>query len=361
MDLMDHVLVTGGAGYLGSLLVPSLLDAGYRVTVLDRFYFGRESLAEAAARSGERLALVKGDVRTVSGDLFEGLDAVVCLADISNDPACELDDQLTRSINLEGSLRVASLAHYAGVKRLIFASSCSVYGAGSDRALTEESPVNPVSLYARCKVEVEREIFRLGAQSDLCVSALRLATLFGLSPRMRFDVAVNLMTKNAYLDGCIVVQGGGIQWRPFVHVRDAARAFSNALQQPTHKVDGRVFNVGSNDQNFQMRNLACRIRDRVPGAHIEIAQTDPDRRTYNVCFDRIAQELDFKTQVGIDEGVDEIRNALATGRLDPEDRRWYTLKQYRFLEEVERTYDALALDGAVLFRRSPGEDAGEPA
>lgn len=351
---MQHVLVTGGAGYVGSTLVPLLLRSGLRVTVLERFYFGAELLLDACPAEREALRLVRGDVRTVSEELFEDVDAVVDLAGISNDPACELDGELTRAINREGALRVASLAHYAGVPRLVFASSCSVYGSGHDRVLDEDSPTEPVSLYARCKLEAERELLRLGVESDLCVTSLRLATIFGLSGRMRFDLAVNLMTRNAYLDQRIVVQGGGRQWRPFVHVRDVARAVLNVLSQPPAKVRGRVFNVGSSEQNYQMQVLARRVRDRIPGTEIDVVPSDPDRRSYRVRFDRIRDELDFKTETSVEEGVDEIREALASGRLDPADRRWHTLQHYRFLAEVERLYRELALEGRVLAAPASG-------
>jgi nucleoside-diphosphate-sugar epimerase len=345
---MAKILVTGGAGYIGSTLVPSLLEAGHRVWVLDRFYFGRESLQEAQQRYGQKLTLVQGDVRGVEQPLFEDLDAVVDLAGISNDPACELDAQLTEAINYRAALRVASMAHYAGVKRLIFASSCSVYGSGATAELSEESELNPVSLYAKCKARVEKELLELSAESDLCVTALRLATVFGLSKRMRFDLAVNLMTRNAYLENRIRVTGGGRQWRPFVHVRDVAAAVMRVLDSPEEKVRARCFNVGSDDQNFQMRNLAYRVRDRIPEAQIEVTRSDPDNRSYNVRFSRIREELDYKTQYTIEHGVDEIREALASGSLDPDDRRWYTLRQYLFLDEVERVHREVAHQGMIL-------------
>ncbi len=343
-----HILVTGGAGYLGSTIVPLLLQHDHRVTVVDRFYFGRDSLAPAIRAHGDRLTLIQGDVRTLTHASLAGVDAVVDLAGISNDPSCEIDPELTRQVNLAGALHLAREAQSVGVKRFVFASSCSVYGHGQSRALAEDSPLNPVSLYAQCKAEAETQLFELGRTQGLEVTALRFATLFGVSGRMRFDVAINVMTKNAYVARKITVEGGGRQWRPFVHVRDVARLVAQVLDAPSDQVAGRVFNVGSDENNVRILNLAYRVRDHVPGTEIVMAPTDPDLRDYNVCFDRVRQELGFTTEVGIDQGIEEILQALRSGKLDPDDRHGYTLRQYVFLSEVERTFQSLAIDGRIL-------------
>jgi nucleoside-diphosphate-sugar epimerase len=214
-----HVFVAGGAGYIGSVLVPLLLERGHRVTVLDRLYFGG-TLATAQARFGEKLRVVRGDVRFIDHGLLTSVDAVVDLSGISNDPSCELEPELTRSVNVDGAKRLASAALEAGVRRYVYSSSCSVYGHGEGLGLTETSARHPVSLYARAKAEVEDFLLAGGKGMEVCI--LRLATVFGLSPRMRFDLAINVMTKNAYVGRRIMVDGGGRQWRPFVHVRDAA-------------------------------------------------------------------------------------------------------------------------------------------
>ncbi len=343
-----HILVTGGGGYIGSTLVPHLLDAGHEVTALDRFYFGPQTLDVAVAQHGDRLTLKQGDVRHVSADDFAGVDAVVDLAGISNDPSCELDPELTRNINLEGSVRVATAAQAAGVSRFVFASSCSVYGHGETQHLHEDSPLHPVSLYAKCKAEAERRIFALAQEHSWTATALRFATLFGVSGRTRFDVAVNVMTKNAYVDRKITVEGGGRQWRPFVHVRDVAACVLRVLEADPQRVGGRVYNVGSDDNNLRILNLAYRVRDLVPGTEIIMAPTDPDLRDYNVSFERLNSELDFRPTVSIDDGISEVLAALRDGRVDHQDRRCYTLKQYGFLVEVERTYARLAINGQVL-------------
>lgn len=341
---MAHILVTGGAGYIGSTLVPMLLERGHRVTVVDRLYFGTGTLDMQAPN----LRVVRADIRRVDPRVFEGVDGVVDLAGISNDPACELDAELTRSVNLEGARRTQRLAHAAGVKRFVLASSCSVYGHGEGTQLVETSPLHPVSLYAQCKAEGETSLFELGAATQMSVTALRFATVFGLAPRMRFDLAVNVMTKNAYTKQRIVVDGGGKQWRPFVHVRDVSEALLRSLEAPVEAVRGQIINVGSNDNNLRILTLGYRVRDAVPGTHVEISGSDPDLRDYNVNFDKIERVLGWKPSRSIDEGIAEVLVALREGQIDPDDRRFYTLKQYVFLAEVERAFKEIAIDGHVL-------------
>jgi nucleoside-diphosphate-sugar epimerase len=343
-----HVLVTGGAGYIGSTLVPLLLEARHRVTVVDRFFFGEEPLRKPSETAGESLRIVRADVRRADPRVFEGIDALVDLGGISNDPSCELDVDLTRSINVEGSVRVARLAQAAGASRIVFASSCSVYGHGQGTHLTEDSPLRPVSLYAECKAEVERRLTDIAKITGITLTCLRFATVFGVSPRMRFDLAINVMTKNAYVGRRITVEGGGRQWRPFVHVRDVAEAIRRTLESPTETVAGQVLNVGSTDNNLRILNLAYRVRDQIPGTEVIMAPTDPDRRDYNVAFEKIRSVLDFTPGISVDEGIREVLEALRTGAVDPEDRLCYTLKQYLFLAEAERTFNAVALDGRIL-------------
>jgi nucleoside-diphosphate-sugar epimerase len=343
-----HIVVTGGAGYIGSTLVPVLLEAGHRVAVIDRLYFGDASLRPAIEAHSKHLRLVRADIRRVDPRVFEGTDALVDLAGISNDPSCELDVDLTRSINLEGALRVARLAQAAGAKRIVFASSCSVYGHGAGLRLTEDSPLNPVSLYARCKADAERGVLALGKSTGIDVTVLRFATVFGLSEKMRFDLAVNVMTKNAYVARKITVEGGGQQWRPFVHVRDVAEAVRCVLESKPGALANRVLNVGSSANNVRIKNLAYRVRDLIPGTEIVMAPTDPDLRDYNVGFDKVGQLLDFRPTRTIEDGISEILQALRAGAVDPDDRRWYTLRQYQFLADVERTFNAVAMEGRVL-------------
>jgi nucleoside-diphosphate-sugar epimerase len=339
-----HVFVAGGAGYIGSVLVPMLLEHGHRVTVLDRLYFGR-TLARAEARHGEKLRVVRGDVRAFDRGLLRSLDAVVDLSGISNDPSCELEPELTRSVNVDGAKRLIGAALESGVRRYVYSSSCSVYGHGEGLGLVETSTRRPVSAYARSKAEVEDFLL---ACKGLAPTVLRLATVFGLSPRMRFDLAINVMTKNAYVGRRITVDGGGRQWRPFVHVRDVARAFELALTGDDSKVAGEVFNIGSDVNNVQILNLAFRVRDAIPGTEVVHAPTDPDVRDYNVSFEKVERVLGFRAEKTVDDGIREVLAALHEGAVDPDERRWYTLKQYVFLREAERAHRDLSIDGTLL-------------
>lgn len=343
-----HVLVTGGAGFIGSTLVPLLLEKGHRVTVVDRFFFGEQSLAGALRKHRDRLTLRRLDIRSLARSDFRGVQAVVDLAGISNDPSCELDPELTREINLGGCTRVARLAHDAGVERFVFASSCSIYGHARGEQLTEESPVNPVSLYAQCKASAEERLFSLPGTHTFSPTALRLSTAFGVSARMRFDLAVNTMTLNASVKHKISVDGGGRQWRPFVHVQDIAECITHVLGAPRQKVAGKIFNVGCNGNNLRIADLANRVHAQVEDAEVVMTLTPSDHRDYNVCFDKAARELNYTATRSIDFGIAEVLGALRDGSINPEDRRGYTVRQYVFLAEVERTFQSLSLSGCLL-------------
>jgi nucleoside-diphosphate-sugar epimerase len=331
------------------VLVPRLLEQGHRVTVLDRLYFG-DSLSRSQSRFGEKLRVLRGDVRSFEPVLLRSVDAVVDLSGISNDPSCELEPELTRSVNVDGAKRLAVAAKESGVRRYVFSSSCSVYGHGEGLGLSETSARRPVSLYARTKADAEDFLLGIGKASGgaMEVTCLRLATVFGLSPRMRFDLAINVMTKNAYVHRRITVEGGGRQWRPFVHVCDVARAFDLAMTTDASIVSGEMFNVGSDASNVQILNLAFRVRDAVPGTEVVHAPTDPDLRDYNVSFDKIQRALGFRAERTIDDGIHEVLGALRDGVVDPDDRRWYTLRQYAFLRDAERAHRELAIDGRLL-------------
>ncbi len=345
-----RIFVAGGAGFIGSVLVPHLLEAGHEVTALDRFYFG-PTLKAAEARFGDRLRILRDDIRTFDTEAaLAGIEAVVDLAGISNDPSCDLEAHLTESINIGGGKRLAAAARRAGVRRYVYTSSCSVYGHGAGLGLTESSPRNPVSLYARAKCEVEDYAMQLGRESEGAFEtvALRLATVFGVSPRMRFDLAVNVMTKNAYVNRKVSIEGGGKQWRPFVHVLDVARAMHIAATAESSRCAGRVFNVGSDENNVQIAQLAYRVRDAVPSTELVTVGTDPDLRDYNVRFDVIRETLGYQTTRTIDDGIQEVLEALRSGKVDPDDRRGYTLRQYVFLREAELAAQSLAIGGHIL-------------
>ena len=342
---MDSVLITGGGGYIGSILAEQLLRAGYQVKIYDRFFFGRELLG--ALRKSPQLELIRGDTRHIGADIFEGVSAVVHLADLSNDPSCDLDPAITRDINLGGALRVARMARGARVSRFLFSSSCSVYGNGKgSEPLNEESPTRPVSLYAKLKLVAERELLRL-ADEEFCVTVLRNATVYGVSYRMRFDLVLNLMTLYALKNRKVVILGGGEQWRPLIHVRDVARAFIAAMLAPTGKVAGQIFNVGSDDQNFQVAPLATIVCDTVPYTQIERTPDDHDKRTYKVDFAKITRVLGFGVTHGVRAGITEVLEALKRGGVD-DNIRTNTLQFYRYLLEAERVVREVSLDGRIL-------------
>jgi nucleoside-diphosphate-sugar epimerase len=304
-------LVVGGAGYVGSVLSRELLQAGYRVRVLDAFLYGGTSLDDIVGHP--RLEIMQGDTRDERRvrQALEGVDAVVHLGEIVGDPACALDPDLTIDINITSSIRLARLAREAGIRRFVYPSSCSVYGA-SDEIVNERSRLNPVSLYARGKISVEEAILEMTGP-DFHPVIVRFATVYGLSPRPRFDLVVNLLTAKAQTDGEIIVDGGD-QWRPFLHVADAADALQLCLEQPARMVAGEVFNVGGNDQNHTIGEVAEIIRNRIPRASVRYGEVR-DRRNYRVRFDKIENQLGFVPKRLLVEGIDEIARALDEGSI----------------------------------------------
>ena len=341
---MKTIVVTGGGGYIGSVLTETLLREGHRVRVLDRLFFGRSILAKLEHLPG--LEVVKEDVRFATRETFEGADAVMDLAGISNDPACDLDPKVTEEVNLGGPRRVAQLAKEAGVPRYVYSSSCSIYGHGQSDRLDEGSQKAPVSLYAKTKIEAEQHLNGL-ADDNFCVTILRNATAYGLSHRMRFDLIINIMTLYAHRDRRIFVLGGGKQWRPLVHVRDIAKAFLAVLDAPREKVAGEAFNVGSNEQNYQVCQIAQMVRDVVPNTNLEIVPDDPDKRTYNVSFDKIGRVLDFRVDKTPYEGIVEIRQALERGEVE-DSIRTRTVNYYRYLLDAEALLREVSYNGRVF-------------
>ncbi len=307
------VLITGGAGYIGSLLVPELLDEGRTVTVLDRFVFGPEPLSKVANHPG--LTLVRGDVRSVEDvrSALRGADAVIHLAAISNDPSSELDPDVTRSINAEGTRLLMTEARRAGVRRFLYASSASVYGIKETADVTEDLPLEPITLYARCKAEGEDVLNELVTDEFVGVS-VRSATVCGDAPRLRLDLTINLLTDQALRLGYIRVFGG-TQMRPNVHIRDLTRFYRTLLDADPATVNGRAFNVCRS--NASVGDLAEMIRDEVdPTLEIRTEPTD-DLRSYHLSGRAAAQVLGFEPRREVVSAVQELRERYAHG-LDPD-------------------------------------------
>lgn len=338
----ERVLVTGGAGYIGSVLVELLLDAGYSVRVLDRFFFG-QTLDHL--QDDPNLEMVKGDIRWVDESIFEGVDAVVDLAALSNDPAGELNPEKTLEINHRGRARICKMASSSGVRRYILASSCSIYGF-QDGVMTEESDVNPLTTYAEANLAAERSNLPLSSE-EFCVTVLRQATVYGLSPRMRFDLAVNGMTLGLAREGKIPILRDGTQWRPMVHVRDTSRAFLKVLQADVDVVNGEMFNVGSNDQNFQIMPLARQVAEGVGVPFAYEWYGDPDHRSYQVDFSKIKDVLGFTTERSPWDAAQEIAKALDEGTVTP-DTRTKTVEWYSSLLHWHDTLRDVEIDGIVL-------------
>jgi nucleoside-diphosphate-sugar epimerase len=342
---MQKVLVAGAGGYIGIPLCQMLAEKGYSVVALDRGFFGRDRFMQAACHPNIRMLI--DDIRTVDPKHFEGLDAVIDLAGLSNDASAEIDPDLTISINHQGGVRLARVAKQAGVRRYVYSSSASVYGHGQEVALNEHAACHPQTLYAESKLHVEDELRKL--QSDTFETViLRNSTVFGLAPRMRFDLAINIMTLRAWKERVIYVMGGGEQWRPFIHVRDVCRALMLGLESEASLVSGETFNVGSDDLNYQIKQLAHFVVDIIPNIVTHRIPDAPDKRTYNLSFAKIIQHLKFEPSARVHEGIVEIKQALERGAVSGDDPTTYTLQWYCALIDWEKRIKELSMDGKIL-------------
>ncbi len=336
-----RVLVTGAGGYIGTVLTPMLLEAGYEVRAVDRFFFGRDLLAPHP-----RLEITVEDSRRLPAERFEGVDAVIDLVAISNDPSGELFRDATLAINYESRVRSARLARDAGAQRYILPSSCSIYGFQEDGVIADEtSPPKPLTTYARANEMAERGALAL-AEEGFCVVVLRQATVFGLSPRMRFDLAINGMTYGAWKTGKLPLMRDGTQWRPMIHVRDTARAQMFMLEADAEAVNGEIFNVGSQEDTWQIGPLAELVASCVPNKTQIEWYGDPDRRSYRVSFDKI-EALGYGTALTAADGVAEICHALQAGSVDrtPET---ITLDWYKELVRWHRRIRDVEMYGGIV-------------
>ncbi len=317
-----NILVTGGAGYIGSVLVRDLVKEGYNVKCLDRFFFGKSSLSELT----DQIEIIEGDTRNFDPKILRNTDVVIDLAAIAQpDPAGLVDPLKFYDINYLGPVRVATLSKKAGVQRYIFPSTCSTYGC-QNIVLDENSPLKPLEIYAETKSMAEKAVLSL-SDDKFCVTSLRLGTVYGVSPKMRFDLVLNGMTLSLFKTGVIKVMRDGNQVRPIVHVRDVARAILTVIEADMDKIRGEVFNVGSNDQNFKVLELAKLIGDSI-GIDYKIEwYGDPDTRSYRVSFDKIYNVLGFRAKFSAQEGAKEVYEALQEGKIEDSEKtrviRWY--------------------------------------
>jgi len=337
-----NVLVTGGAGYIGSVMSRILLEKGYKVTILDRLFFGTDSIKDIA----DQITLVKDDVRFFNPELLKGIDAVFDLAALSNDPCGEIDQEKTLEINYKGRVRVADLAKKYGVKKYVFASTCSVYGF-QEGLINEESSLNPLTTYAKASMMAEKEILPL-SDKDFSATVLRQATVYGFSYRMRFDLAINGMVLGYYRNGKIPIMRDGKQWRPFVNVKDTSNAFIKVLETEPEVVNGQIFNVGSDAQNIQIFDLAKLVAEACNLPFNYEWYGDCDTRSYRVSFNKINDVLKFEPQTSIKNGAKTVFYALKDERLNPDDPRMMTVRWYKHLLEMQQFLRDTEIDGAIL-------------
>ena len=306
---MREVLVTGGAGYLGSHLVELLIKENYKVRILDDLSFGDNALK--ILKKKYKFDLIKGDIRDLRVVLnsMEGCDAVVHLAGIVGDPASKIDPTQSTEINYLSTKLVADTASYFQIKQFLFASSCSVYGASNSNLLNEKSKLNPVSLYAETKLKSE-DILK--DNNHLSPTILRAGTLFGYSNRMRFDLVINLFVAQAMIKHQISIEGGN-QWRPFVHVKDAASAYLLALEKKPGKSQG-TFNLGSDYLNHKISEIGTFIQESIPNVTIKNTR-NTDQRNYRVSFQKIKKSFGFESKLSILDGIEEIKHAIKSGKI----------------------------------------------
>jgi len=341
------VFVTGVNGYVGAVLAPYLMERGLSVLALDTGYYRDGWLYSDDQRFACSPQTLNKDLRRVTEKDLEGCDAVAHLAELSNDPLGQNNPAVTFQINHQGSVSLAQKARAMGIRRFVYMSSCSVYGAGTGDFLDETSPTNPQTTYAECKVFVERDVGQM-AGPDFCPVFLRNATAYGPSPRMRFDIVLNDLSALAWTTKRIAMVSDGSPWRPLVHVQDMCEGVYRSLVAPEDAVRGKTFNVGQNSDNYRIREIAQIVAEEFPGCVVTVGPSGGDNRSYRVNFDRIHRELPgFKCRYTARDGAKQLHDVFERIQMSPETyqfRAFTRLKQLRYLQATQQ------IDGDFFWR-----------
>jgi len=337
-----NILVTGGAGYVGSVTIPELVNSGHNVKCLDRFFFGMDYLSQKQFEN--KVELIKDDIRTFEPKILDDVDVVMDLAALSNDPVGDLDPTKTYEINHLGRARVAKLSKERGVGKYILASSASIYGQ-QEEIVDENASIKPLTAYSKANRKAEESALPLN-DNNFTVTALRFSSVYGVSPRMRFDTAVNVMVLDLFNKGKITVRGQGNK-RPFVHILDVARAYEIVINASKEKIGGQIFNVGSDEQNYEMGQLAKEITDGV-GEECQLELEDsPDHRSYAASFKKIRETLNFLPNYTVKQGAKEIHDALKSGTLK-DSKKTRTVEWYKTLLSDNILAKDVLMNGDVL-------------